>query len=57
LNCGNCCNRRRSGGTNVFCLLFGIMIHRNHRGCKYHREGDLNEQVQEQESGDTGRHV
>lgn len=55
--CGECDRGKNYSRECVYCLLFGIMIHRNHTGCKYHREGDLNEQVQEPEGGDTGRHV
>lgn len=56
-NCGNCTCGKPHGWVEIWCRLFGIVISRSHTGCKYHREGDLNEQVQEPESGDTGRHV
>jgi len=45
MNCGKCENAKRNSRESVYCLLFGIMINRNHRGCKYHREGDLNENI------------
>lgn len=55
--CRECENSRGSGGNMIYCRLFGIFVRNDYDGCKYHREGGLNEQVQEPESGDTGRHV
>lgn len=39
MTCGGCANSRRNSEEGVYCRLFGIMIHRNHEGCKYHRKG------------------
>lgn len=57
MTCCECGNSRGSGSGMVYCLLYGIYIRSDYSGCKYHKEGDLNEQVQEPEGGDTGRHV
>lgn len=37
--CGECDRGKDYSRECVYCLLFGIMIHRNHRGCKYHKTG------------------
>ena len=34
--CGGCQKSRGISAEMVYCRLFGIMIHRNHSGCKYH---------------------
>jgi len=53
MNCGGCRNGRKNSANGIWCLLFGIMVNRNHEGCKYHEEG-AHGQVREPEDG-TGR--
>ena len=45
MSCGECENSRGSGTGMVYCLLYGIYIRSDYDGCKYHREGDLNENI------------
>jgi hypothetical protein len=39
LQCAECGNSRRNSENGVYCLKFGIMIHRSHTGCKHHTKG------------------
>ena len=51
MKCGECKNSRRNSRDGVYCRMFGIMIHKDHDGCRYHNErnnegndtGDRNE--------------
>ena len=36
--CKWCANGRKNSQRGVYCLLFGIMIHYEHSGCKYFKE-------------------
>ena len=38
MECRWCRNSRKKGNNTVFCMLFGIMVHVMHAGCKYFRE-------------------
>ena len=49
-HCAGCANSRRNSQDGVYCRLFGIMIHRNHTGCKYHTGGNPDEQIREPEN-------
>lgn len=40
--CDGCEHSRANSHDGVYCRLFGIMIHRDHTGCKYHSGGDGN---------------
>lgn len=46
--CKGCANGRRNSRDGIYCMLFGIMIHGTHRGCKYFQEKD--------EGNDTDKH-
>ena len=35
MECGKCMKGRPHGREEIWCRLFGIMIHKNHTGCKY----------------------
>ena len=49
--CSGCTRAREKSSSIVFCLLFGIMISRKHRGCKYFIGGE-HEQVRKPEDDD-----
>ena len=39
-SCAGCRNSRKSGGSGVYCLLFGIMIREDYNGCKDYRRDE-----------------
>ena len=41
--CGTCVCGRRAGRDGIWCLMFGIMINRNHGGCRAWDGGDRHE--------------
>ena len=38
--CGTCAEGRRNGWRLIWCVMYGIVIHENHKGCRYHKEGN-----------------
>jgi len=36
--CEGCEHSRKNSRDGIWCVLFGIMVHRAHEGCRYHRE-------------------
>lgn len=55
--CKGCRNGRKNSENGIYCRLFGIMIHRTHRGCKYFKEKENTDEIREPEGEDGGRHV
>lgn len=48
MECGKCRNARKNSKNGVYCLLFGIMIHALHSGCRYYKtedEGNATEEI------------
>lgn len=46
--CGGCANSRKNSTDGVYCRLFGISVSAGHTGCRYHKRGELDEQVRSQ---------
>jgi len=36
-NCGNCVCAKPNGRDGAYCRMFGIMIYKEHDGCRYHK--------------------
>ena len=47
MNCGNCEKSRKSGEKGAYCLLYGIYIHADHEGCRYHQKPGETEEKHE----------
>ena len=54
--CGDCWNSRGFTENGVYCRMYGIMISRNHEGCRYHKERE-DEQVRQPENHGKRDHV
>lgn len=40
MTCETCLEARKSGKDGIYCRLYGILMHRTHAGCRYHRRAN-----------------